>query len=91
VPVAPLENVPESAYELGELERDFPVSRVELWFNLLSISVLSVVFAAMVLPRVPNLLAPQTLSDFACLAIGVLATCECLFSPTVSFAFAQPK
>lgn len=72
MPVAPLENVPESAYELGELERDFPVSRVELWFNLLSISVLTVVFSAMVLSRVPNLLAPQTLGEFACLAIGVL-------------------
>ena len=72
VPVAPLENVPESAYELGELERDFPVWRVELWFNLLSITVLSVVFAAMVLSRIPNLLAPQTLGEFACLAIGVL-------------------
>ncbi len=72
VPIAPLENVPESAYELGELERDFPVSRVELWFNVLSISVLSVVFAAMVLSRIPNLLAPQTVGDFACIAIGVL-------------------
>jgi hypothetical protein len=68
-----LHNVPESAYELGDLVEDFPVSREELWVNLLCVPPLLGVAAWIVYARVPNLLQPQSLVELLILGGGSLA------------------
>jgi hypothetical protein len=69
--VKPAPRIPESAYELGELLEDFPVSRTELAFNLAGLSVLLGVLGAILYYRVPNLLAPQGVMDVVSLICGL--------------------
>jgi len=70
---ATLDKVPESAYELGNLVEDFPVSREELWANLLCVPALLGLAGWIVYARVPNLLAPQSMVEFLILGGGSLA------------------
>jgi hypothetical protein len=62
--------IPESAYNLGELRADYRVSTVQVLFCILCLAILFVFMGALGLARLPNLLAPQNAVDFAVLAIG---------------------
>src|SRR5688572_13171987 len=64
--------IPEAAYELGELRADFRVSKVQVLFCILCLAILFAVMGAIGVARFPNLLAPRNAGDFAALAIGFM-------------------
>jgi hypothetical protein len=61
--IVKVNDVPETAYDLGELLEDFPVAREELWFNMLCTVPLVGLGGWMAYVFAPNLRAAQGLGD----------------------------